>query len=495
MTENSNRTVPTTVSVELSPDFALECAVPLNSRKLTISIVKAIAQALSLPGTGSKEETLLMIEGKLAEDGCEPQNVQIMITGREGTTDVLDMELIGEDGPFLSIVLQRVTTRNAPQGVLDEEPGDFEGEGGHERDNPSSELQVVREENDLLKQRLSEMQAQLDKVTERMKSLWRANCSLAREFEGAISDKDAEIEHLKQQLVDTQGEALSIPDPTVVSNPSVVGVPQSVTLLREQKSTNNRRGKAPPVDPFNGEDEAIRLDDWLPALQRASTWNSWSDGDLLLQLAGHLRGRALQEWELISEDLKCNFSSAVSTLRERLDPGGRMLAVQDFRHAAQKNEESVADFIRRLERCFRVAYGRDNLGKEAREALLHGQLQEGLKMELMRSPSVSGAQSYPALCLAAKNEERRLTELRKRQHYKNTTAMPPVTNAQAAGRKSGTRLPTISDGSEKKFTPPSSSLTPRKCYTCGSTKHLQRDCRVSRQRTKARARSQVKPAR
>ena len=90
-----------------------------------------------------------------------------------------------------------------------------------------------------------------------------------------------------------------------------------------------------------------------------------------------------------------------------------MLAVQDFRHVIQKGDENVADFIRRLERCFWVAYGQDNLGKEAQEALLHGQLQEGLKFELMRSPLVSGAQSYNALCLAAKNKEKLLAELKR----------------------------------------------------------------------------------
>ena len=48
--------------------------------------------------------------------------------------------------------------------------------------------------------------------------------------------------------------------------------------------------------------------------------------------------------------------------------------------------------------------------------LLHGQLQEGLRMALMRLSSVSGALSYSNLCLAAKNEERHLAELKKRQH-------------------------------------------------------------------------------
>ena len=35
-----------------------------------------------------------------------------------------------------------------------------------------------------------------------------------------------------------------------------------------------RKGKAPPVDPFTGENPDIMLDDWLPSLDRASEWNS-----------------------------------------------------------------------------------------------------------------------------------------------------------------------------------------------------------------------------
>ena len=49
--------------------------------------------------------------------------------------------------------------------------------------------------------------------------------------------------------------------------------------------------------------------------------------------------------------------------------------------------------------------------------LLYGQLQEGLLYSLMESPTVSGAQNYKELCLAAKREERRLAELKKKQQY------------------------------------------------------------------------------
>ena len=57
-----------------------------------------------------------------------------------------------------------------------------------------------------------------------------------------------------------------------------------------------RRGKAPPVDSFTEEELDIRFDDWLPSLERAATWNSWTEEERLLQIAGHLHGWALQEW-------------------------------------------------------------------------------------------------------------------------------------------------------------------------------------------------------
>ena len=62
---------------------------------------------------------------------------------------------------------------------------------------------------------------------------------------------------------------------------------------------------------------------------------------------------------------------------------------------------------------------------KTRDTLLHGQLQDGLKHELMRAAAVSGAQSYKALCLAALNEEKRLAELKKRQQYLKSASTPP----------------------------------------------------------------------
>ena len=123
-----------------------------------------------------------------------------------------------------------------------------------------------------------------------------------------------------------------------------------------------------------------------------------------------------------------DFDSAVKALRERLDPGSKVLAGQDFRHTTQGDSESVADFIRRLERVFQIAYGNDTMGLETRETILYGQLQEGLRMELMKSSNVSGALTYKQLCVSAKNEKRRQSELKKREKYQKQSAAKPSEN-------------------------------------------------------------------
>ena len=81
--------------------------------------------------------------------------------------------------------------------------------------------------------------------------------------------------------------------------------------------------------------QILTFEDWLSALQQAVTWNAWSSEETLIQLAGHLRGRALQEWNLMDNSDKESFNKAVDTLKKRLDPSSKMLAAKDFRHAAQ----------------------------------------------------------------------------------------------------------------------------------------------------------------
>ena len=49
----------------------------------------------------------------------------------------------------------------------------------------------------------------------------------------------------------------------------------------------------------------------LPSLERATKWNGWSEKEQLIQLAGHLSKRALQEWNLLTAEQKNSFNVAV----------------------------------------------------------------------------------------------------------------------------------------------------------------------------------------
>ena len=111
------------VVVELPDDFSMTRPVPLNSRKMTTTLVKAVATALELPGTGSKEETLQMIEGKLGDEGFDSPNVQVSIVISEEDRSELSMQLVAAQGVFLQVGLRKAEDTGS------EESGDGSSEG------------------------------------------------------------------------------------------------------------------------------------------------------------------------------------------------------------------------------------------------------------------------------------------------------------------------------------------------------------------------------
>ena len=123
----------------------------------------------------------------------------------------------------------------------------------------------------------------------------------------------------------------------------VVGTRKSAHSGEVTKEPARRSGKAPPVDPLTGEDQEVRFEDWLPTLERAASWNRWTSEEQLIQLAGHLRGKALQEWNLMNALDKQGYRVATAELSRRMDPSSRVMAVQDFRHPIQREAETVAD--------------------------------------------------------------------------------------------------------------------------------------------------------
>ena len=496
------------------PELPQGARLPLNSKRLTAVHLRAIAKAMDLSTTGSTDQVRQMIEGKLQTDEARDISSTLVILTESPMISTV-LSLVDSGGVFLETEATyraqhgehglKTESSEATQKAL-EEVQQALGEAQHELEMALAKLaeqeHLVLELQAKLEASTSEevvegLKSDLKKEKERFHQAWKLNCEQVAEQDRILTAKEEEIKTLSQQLENLRGEMgehattsptspTSPPPPPPRSSERTAGAPPMGLPSREA-----RRGKAPPIIPFSGESFDMQLDDWLPSLERASLWNGWSDGDKLLQLAGHLRGRALQEWNLLGSDDKITFSSAVEALQARLDPGSKTMAAQDFRHSAQLENESVADFIRRLEKTFQIAYGRDKLKTETRDTLLYGQLMEGLKYELVRGPSVSGAQTYKELCTAAKSEERRLVALKKRQQYdklgrSNPAKVANPSSPSGSGSSGQPRRPTPAAQASTSAYRPSPVPETRRCHNCGEVGHLARNCRRPRTESSGR---------
>lgn len=101
----------------------------------------------------------------------------------------------------------------------------------------------------------------------------------------------------------------------------------------------------------------------------------------------------------------------------------------------------------------------------------------------MEAPAVSGSQTYSELCLAAKNEECRQSELAKRQQYART-------GIQAGGNDN---TETHTGGMPRdQATRTRTSRTPmrappqRRCFNCGSPDHLANKCNAKKEESQGR---------
>ena len=131
-----------------------------------------------------------------------------------------------------------------------------------------------------LRAEIVQLEAELETQKSKTRDLWRLNYEQLADMDGSLVEKDEEISRLRDEVARLRR-----------SSPSDTSESASVESGGAPVSSRVRRGKAPPVDPFTGEDPEYRLDDWLPTLRRAADWNGWTEGDLLIQLEGHLKGR------------------------------------------------------------------------------------------------------------------------------------------------------------------------------------------------------------
>ena len=74
---------------------------PLNSSRFATDVIKKIAVQLEVPGTASRADTQPMVEAKIEEQGHEPRNVQVRISEREDSMQLI--ELMDAEGAFLQV--------------------------------------------------------------------------------------------------------------------------------------------------------------------------------------------------------------------------------------------------------------------------------------------------------------------------------------------------------------------------------------------------------
>ena len=390
----------------------------------------------------------------------------------------------------------------------------------------------------IFEEEVTSLRQALQEEKQKVRKSWKMHCEQLAEQDIIVTELEEEVRDLKQQLSEPRSRAsrgVGTMDPPPASTPEVVtpcsrrsgpttgsigpDLPtEGVSDTRPEDPTRPvvdvtvdsperpeaadanratvippcerpRRGKAPPIDFFSGKNPAILLDDWVPSLERAAQWNGWTAQEKLIQFPGYLKGKALQEWHLLTNEDQQSYSTAIDALRVRLDPRNKTMAAQEFRHSLQWTDESVAEFIRRIEKAYQIAYGKDALSNDTRDALLYGQLYEGLRYELMRGPTVSGSQGYQELCIAAKAEERRLAALKQRQRMKPSQDSPSYPRAAGSASrkpssKEGSSDPTQEPGRERPPAQHNSSISSRRCFNCGKTGHLAFRCRQSKKESR-----------
>ena len=284
---------------------------PLNSRRLTSPYLMCISRALGLPTNGAVEETRLMIEGRLTEMGREPRNVQVIVSVDTDGVEAVSLQ----DGSGMFVMagcpLNEASGSGAGGGASGGEEdrpetvsGNRESEderSEHDDSSLAGELAETRAHNEeltarneelsqdvsSLREEVSKLREQLGRETERAGEMWKANCAQVAAFDETITAKDVEIERLLARVAaleaskgvvgattpsTTHAPTVPLMHTSVVASPTVHVTHPTVSHLSPHLSPHPshegavlgsvhvprtvpiRRGKAPPVSTFTGED-------------------------------------------------------------------------------------------------------------------------------------------------------------------------------------------------------------------------------------------------
>ena len=140
---------------------------PLNSRRLTASMIGRIASELGVPMGGSLEDTRQMLEGKLVEAGREPRNVQVVFTeADEGAT----VRLEDENGFFMEVLPAEEDVEGGDSRENETEDGEDHAPLIDDEEPSGEELRTANAQIGALKNEVSVMKVQLERLSEQLES-------------------------------------------------------------------------------------------------------------------------------------------------------------------------------------------------------------------------------------------------------------------------------------------------------------------------------------
>ena len=248
---------------------------PLNSKKLTGILLRQLARGLQIESTAgtSVAELRQLVEGQV-----EHRYYQVVLTEVEHGVQVeVQVCLRDADGTFLTV--EPLLEATEPQDGTQETTG----EDGETADTATlrEALRAAEEAQAALQVEVNNLRQQLTQERGKYKQLWGLNCLQMAEFEQVLSEKEEELEGLRQKLPQELAQGGGSRPGSVASSWDEPGPPSSEG---KSSSLTARRGRAPPVEMFSGEDSETTLEDWLPSLERAAEWNKWGEEERLIQL-------------------------------------------------------------------------------------------------------------------------------------------------------------------------------------------------------------------
>ena len=232
----------------------------------------------------------------------------------------------------------------------------------------------------------------------------------------------------------------------------------------------------PPLSKFSGDmpdGEGECFSDWKEQFELIAETCHWTDQSKLVNLVTRLRGQAYSYYRSCTTEQRSSYPLLIRALEERFTPV-RIQAVQSskFHERKQSSTESVDHYAQDLRKLYQKAYPRARQGSKEAEAMgrsvLAYQFTAGLLPHL-KAKKAGQEGTFEELLTKARFEEARYRDV---VEIEGIGSKPPSTGRMTATGQNNVppRRPNLQRSGNGR--PPGFS----RCYHCGSTNHLLRDC-------------------